>query len=260
MIHKLNVNACHPRVVMCRRVEKDRPNLRRSTKVMEDEWRAEVKDTKKKKKLTFTGSTNERLSSNWSPEYIRSRKRTHTRGTILDDKGVAITRKVSKQLFPTNNTETAHVRDDKPMDILLNKRWPIGCYSDDECDRLADINDDRHLLEGYTSENEKETFYTFTTNQPDCQDVEDTFVIDHSEHHKLIFYIGQKFKHVTAFRQALQVSAIREGFNLCVMENRTDVVSCECSHLCCDLQIKAARVVNGNTFVVTDFSPQHKCP
>lgn len=105
---------------------------------MEDEWRAEVKDTKKKKKLTFTGSTNERLSSNWSPEYIRSRKRTHTRGTILDDKGVAITRKVSKQLFPTNNTETAHVRDDKPMDILLNKRWPIGCYSDDECDRLAD--------------------------------------------------------------------------------------------------------------------------
>lgn len=56
------------------------------------------------------------------------------------------------------------------------------------------------------------------------------------------------------------MSAIHEGFNLCVMENRTDVVSCECSHLCCDWQIKAARVVNGNTFVITDFSPQHKCP
>lgn len=215
---------------------------------MEDEWRAEVKDAKKKKKLTFMGSTNEHLSSNWSPEYIHSRKITHTRGMILDDKGVAITRKVSKQLFPTNNTEPAHVTDDKPVEILLNKRWPIGCYSDDKCDRLADINDDRHLLEGYTSVNEKETIYTFTDNQPDSEDVGDTFVFDNNEQHKLIFYSGQKFKDGIAFRQALQVSAIREGFNLCVMENRTDVVTCECSHLCCDWEIKAARVVNGITF------------
>lgn len=75
----------------------------------------------------------------------------------------------------------------------------------------------------------------------------------------MILYHGQRFRDVSHFRKAIEVFAIREGFKLCVMKNRGHAVSYECSDLRCDWVIKAGRVVNGRTFIVTEFLAKHKC-
>ncbi|ESR54612.1 hypothetical protein CICLE_v10023299mg, partial [Citrus x clementina] len=75
-----------------------------------------------------------------------------------------------------------------------------------------------------------------------------------------VLYHGQRFKDVTQFRNAIQVYAIREQFKLCIMENRSHIVSCECSDLSCDWQVTAIRDVRGKGFVITQFSPKHNCP
>ncbi|ESR56423.1 hypothetical protein CICLE_v10024411mg, partial [Citrus x clementina] len=47
-----------------------------------------------------------------------------------------------------------------------------------------------------------------------------------------------------------------EHFKLCIMENMSDFVSCECSALCCDWKISASADSSGRRFAVTEFKQQ----
>lgn len=49
--------------------------------------------------------------------------------------------------------------------MALNTRWPIGWYSDDEGERLENINDEQHQIEGYSSENVKDNLYGITERE-----------------------------------------------------------------------------------------------
>ncbi|KAK9222025.1 hypothetical protein WN944_010456 [Citrus x changshan-huyou] len=49
--------------------------------------------------------------------------------------------------------------------MALNTRWPIGWYSDDEGERLENINDEQHQIEGYSSENVKDNLYGITEHE-----------------------------------------------------------------------------------------------
>ncbi|KAL9415106.1 hypothetical protein AB3S75_043390 [Citrus x aurantiifolia] len=115
----------------------------------------------------------------------------------------------------------------------LKTRWPTGWFSDDEGERLEDINDDQHQLEGYSSENDKDSLYEMTEHDT-AEDVGKWFNLDGSSSNKMVLFHGQIFKNVSEFRRAVQVFTIRKGFNLCVMENQSHVVCCECSDLRCD--------------------------
>lgn len=75
----------------------------------------------------------------------------------------------------------------------------------------------------------------------------------------MVFFHGQRFRDVNKFRRVVKVFAINEGFNLCVMENRSHVICCECSDLHYDWGIRAEQVLKGMTIIVTEFMPEHKC-
>ncbi|KAH9664912.1 hypothetical protein KPL70_020165 [Citrus sinensis] len=241
---------------------------------MEEDKQSVVKGIKEPKKRRLISSTNHAGLSNCSPEYVRSRSSTNRRTAILDTdtaklqkalqfKNEKNKRKVSKELFPStkgkgelvdqqcrvlrkgNPSCTEHLKGNKQTPVFLKTRWPTGWYSDDERDTLADVNDDQQQLEGYSSEKEKDNLYGLVENQLD---------------EYVVLYHGQRFKDVTQFRNAIQVYAIREQFKLCIMENRSHIVSCECSDLSCDWQVTAIRDVRGKGFVITQFSPKHNCP
>lgn len=53
----------------------------------------------------------------------------------------------------------------------------------------------------------------------------------------MVIRLGQRFKDVCQFRRALEVIAIREGFKICIVQNGSKFVICECAALCCDQKI-----------------------
>ena len=128
---------------------------------------------------------------------------------------------------------------------------------DDGRNVVPDIAYDDYELEGYASDTDKMTLYS--SPQTDEGDfTRDGFLFENVSN-KMIIQLGHHFKDVFQFRRAVEVFAIREGFKLCIMENRSDYVSCECSALYCDWKITASADSSGRTFAVTEFVNAHKC-
>ncbi|GAY56469.1 hypothetical protein CUMW_172140 [Citrus unshiu] len=130
--------------------------------------------------------------------------------------------------------------------------------SDDDEESLEEKNDEEDQIEGYSSENDKGCMYRLTDDET-SKYVGEWFKFDDPPRHKMILYHGQRFRDVSHFRKVIEEFAIREGFKLCVMENRGHAVSYKFFDLRYDWVIKAGRVVNGRTFVVIEFLADNKC-
>ena len=70
---------------------------------------------------------------------------------------------------------------------------------------------------------------------------------------------GHKFKDEFQFRTVVDIQAMRDGIKLCVMENTSTFISCECSDLMCDWKVSAAKVRKSNVFVLKEITPNYTC-
>lgn len=87
-------------------------------------------------------------------------------------------------------------------------------YSDYKKDAVPSITGDKYELEGYSSDNDKTSFYRSIENGEESGDEGFLFV---SWSNRMVIRLGQRFKDVCQFRRALEVIAIREGFKICIV-------------------------------------------
>ena len=237
---------------------------------MEEDKESGVVQRSRQMRQNYSGPTNQANKTNCSPEYIRSRRTGNRRARNLNsDSGQAelsfknkrgrMKGKIARELFPDRKESYEECMGEGPTRMVRDAvHWSKGWLTDDEEEQLQDKNNDEDQLEGYSSEIDKGSLYKLRDAET-SEDVGDWVKFDDTPRHKMVLYQGQRFRDVGEFRKAVQVFAVREGFKLCVMENRSHVVCYECSDLRCDWVIQAGRVSDGTTFIVTDFMPQHTC-
>ncbi|KAH9803225.1 hypothetical protein KPL71_001683 [Citrus sinensis] len=235
---------------------------------MEEDKQSGVVDRKRQTRQKNGGSTKQTINKT-SPEYIRTRScGSRLRGNSANDtdrpeqllktKCRRMRRKIARELFPSNNHSNEQCNRHSRTGMGCKTQMPTWRCSDDDDESQEENNDKEDQIEGYSSENDKGCMYRLTDEETPCH-VGEWFKFEDPPRHKMILYHGQRFRDVSHFRKAIEVFAICDGFKLCVMENRAHVVSYECFDLRCDWKIKAERVVNGRTFIVTEFVAQHKC-
>lgn len=235
---------------------------------MEEDKQSGVLDRKRQTRQKNGGSTKQTINKT-SPEYIRTRScGSRLRGNSANDtdrpkqllktKCRRIRRKIARELFPSNSHSNEQCNRHSRTEIGCKTQMPTGRCSDDDEESQEENNDEEDQIEGYSSENDKGYMYRLTDDETPCH-VGEWFKFEDPPRHKMILYHGKRFRDVSHFRKAIEVFAIRDGFKLCVMENRGHAVSYECSDLRCDWKIKAGRVVNARTFIVKEFVAQHKC-
>lgn len=172
-------------------------------------------------------------------------------------------RKVTRQLFLGPNTQQHMGRNSVNFNSSTPHRQRDVSYATSETQfhdnrhAIPDITDDDYEVEGYASESDKTSLYSSPENDADGFTGE--AYIFNSASNKMVIHLGHKFHDVYQFRRAIEVFAIREGFKVCIMDNKSDFVSCECSALCCDWKITTSIQSNGPGFSVIDLVNQHTC-
>ena len=167
-------------------------------------------------------------------------------------------RKIARELFPSNSHSYEQCNKQSLIGMGCKTHLATERCSDDDEESLEEKNDEEDQIEGYSSENDKGCMYRLTDDET-SKYVGEWFKFDDPPRHKMILYHGQRFRDVSHFRKVIEEFAIREGFKLCVMENRGHAVSYKFFDLRYDWVIKAGRVVNGRTFVVIEFLADNKC-
>ena len=203
-----------------------------------------------------------------SPEYCLRDAQDDARvehGHLSKDttSGLIKKRKTTRQLFPTTQPQGHTGTTTFTASTGQGFQPHVKCCTaseklyDDGRNLVPDIAYDDYELEGYASDTDKMTLYT--SPQTDEGDFTGEAFLFEKASNKMIIRLGHQFKDVFQFRRAVEVFAIRGGFKLCIMENRSDFVSCECSALCCDWKITASADSSGHRFTVTEFVNAHKC-
>lgn len=147
---------------------------------------------------------------------------------------------------------------EEPPWMSCNNQWHAADFSKDGIVALSDNSEDDMALQKSWVGYEDDLFEMAVLIKRERSSV-DGFVFEQGGSNVMIMKPCQRFKDEFQFRRAVEIQAMQNGIKLCVMENTSTVISCECSDLICDWKVRATKVRKGNVFVLQEIFPQHTC-
>ncbi|KAH9744124.1 SWIM-type domain-containing protein [Citrus sinensis] len=142
---------------------------------------------------------------------------------------------------------------------FFNHNRDVGELSNDGSVFLSDSTEnDGSALENSWEGYEDYLIQNFVNKKNERSSI-DGFLFRKGGANGITMELGQRFKDEFHFRRAVEIQAMRDGIKLCVMENTSTLISCECSNLMCDWKVSAAKVRKGNVFVLKEIIPNHTC-
>ncbi|KAH9679259.1 SWIM-type domain-containing protein [Citrus sinensis] len=148
---------------------------------------------------------------------------------------------------------------EEPPSPFFNLQCDIDELSNDGSLFLSDSTDnDGSVLENSWEGYEDDLFQN-VFDKKDERSCIAGFVFEKGGTSGIIIKLGHKFKDEFQFRTAVDIQAMRDGIKLCVMENTSTFISCECSDLMCDWKVSAAKVRKSNVFVLKEITPNYTC-
>ncbi|GAY49418.1 hypothetical protein CUMW_118940, partial [Citrus unshiu] len=142
---------------------------------------------------------------------------------------------------------------------FFNHNRDVGELSNDGSVFLSDSTEnDGSALENSWEGYEDYLIQNFVNKKNERSSI-DGFLFRKGGTNGITMELGQRFKDEFHFRRAVEIQAMRDGIKLCVMENTSTLISCECSNLMCDWKVSAAKVRKGNVFVLKEIIPNHTC-